>query len=215
MRGGSIGSVLRSLLAKARSGRYISRGATALGRAFNSGTLKKVGSIASQLGLGKPRPRRRRPVRRTMRGRGFFGDLWSGIKKGVRTVAPAIRTGLSMLPGGVGNVARAASPFLSQVGLGRKRRRRKMRGGSIGSMLRSAYSKLKSGRYISRGATALGRAFNNNTLKKVGSIAAQFGLGRRRRRTTRRRTMRGGSVQDIYRDSMIPSYIDRPVRIVA
>jgi hypothetical protein len=46
----------------------------------------RLGRVAHFLGYG----RRRVARRRTMRGRGFFGDVWSGIKNVGRTVGTAV-----------------------------------------------------------------------------------------------------------------------------
>ena len=55
-----------------------------------------------------------------MYGEGFFGDLWSGLKKGVSTVASVARPVLSLIPH---PAAQLASQALGAMGAGRRRKR--------------------------------------------------------------------------------------------
>lgn len=48
-----------------------------------------LSDILGSLGLGRKR--------RTRRGKGFFGDLWNGIKSGVSTIAPVVLPTLAKL----------------------------------------------------------------------------------------------------------------------
>lgn len=69
---------------------------------------------------------RRKVMRRRVKGYGFFGDLWSGIKKGVSTVSDVVGSALPIIKPAA-SVAKmfvpGAAPILGAVGLGRRRRR--------------------------------------------------------------------------------------------
>lgn len=90
----------------------------------------KIGMALARLLRPKAGGRRRRTVRRRrvggsrrygMRGSGFWGSLWSGIKKGANWVKDQklISKGL----GAIGNpYAQTASRVASTLGLGRRRR---------------------------------------------------------------------------------------------
>lgn len=104
------------------------------------------------LGLGRRKIHRHRRVggallglgRRSRRyGRGFFGDVWNGLKSGVSKIIPsvhnlikntgAISKGLSFVPG-IGGLASGAAKAL---GYGRRRRvYRKRRGGALSERAR-------------------------------------------------------------------------------
>ncbi len=139
----------------------------------------------------------RRPVRRMMlprlsygvgrrrrRGGSFFGKIWSGIKKAANYVKDnkLISRGLDLIPG-----ASKYSSAASAIGLGRKRRVRRRRGGSIGSWLRGAHGYIKSNKLVSRGLSLIPGA------SKYASAAQTLGYGRKRRRTTRRPRRRVGT----------------------
>lgn len=57
--------------------------------------------------------------RKGINGAGFFGDLWSGIKKGFSTVASIAKPILSFIPH---PAAQMASRALGATGFGRRRR---------------------------------------------------------------------------------------------
>ena len=86
-----------------------------------------------RLGVYVPRPVTYGMGRR-MRGGNFFGDVWGGIKTGlraVRSVVEPVARVASFMPGPIGMAGRAATAASAgsrMVGLGRRRR---MRGGTI------------------------------------------------------------------------------------
>lgn len=147
--------------------------------ALRSGLSRSLG------GAGKMR---QRPVRR--RGRGFFGNVWNGIKKAANWVKDKklISRGLNLIPH---PGAKAAGAIAGSLGLGRRRKRRVVRrkrrqGGSIVGALKKAHDFVKSKKLIS---SAL-RHFKYN---KAANVARSFGYGKRRCRVVRRRRQ-GGSI---------------------
>jgi hypothetical protein len=100
--------------------------------------FKKLGAHARLAGYGARRPRRKAPKRRvvrrkTQRGSGFFGDVWSGIKKAGSYVAKnkLLSKGLALIPNQtVQNLGKAAA----QLGLGRRRARRMVQAGGCCGM---------------------------------------------------------------------------------
>lgn len=169
----------------------------------------RLASVAKFFGYGRPRRyhkrvggRRRRTTRRTMRrGRGFFGDMFSGIKSVLSpVVAPALGVAQQMagqmlqkkLFGGrkrrtTRKIARRGGWYttaLKALGLGRKRRvhRRVHRRG--GQALRGIY-----------GYGRKRRVYHKRRVHRGGMIAPlayrsappyMFGVGRKRRTHTRR-----------------------------
>jgi hypothetical protein len=99
--------------------------------------LKKARNVVARLGYGRRRPVRRTPVRHH-RGRGFFGDLWSGIKSGVnwlRDKKPISRiAGLIPHP-----TAQKVAGIAGELGFGRRRRMRG-RGGMGGYQFPTMYT---------------------------------------------------------------------------
>lgn len=86
--------------------------------------------------------RRRRPARRGMRGHGFFGDLWSGVKSAAsaipwRRVGEAVNDGLKssrFLSNNLGKIpviGDAAANLAREQGYGRRRRGRGQIGGAM------------------------------------------------------------------------------------
>ena len=160
--------------------------------------------------LNRPRGtgRRRPSIRR--RGKGFFGNLWNGIKRAaswvksnkiISRVANAIphpyAKAIGTAAGAVGlgrrrrstrrrGGARMYTPTVvlrKSVGGRRKRTVRRRRGGSMSSFLSKAHKFVKSHRLASKGL----RHFGFNTLARG---AHALGYGKRKRR----RTVRGGSI---------------------
>ena len=97
---------------------------------------RKFASWLESKGYGRKRRTRRRrggamsvmPVRRTLRGRGFFSNIWSGIKKAANWIKDnkiISRVGSVIPIPAVQKLASAAGA----VGLGRRRRARRMMGG--------------------------------------------------------------------------------------
>lgn len=128
-------------------------------------------SIAKSFaGLARRRPRRRAaPKRRVMRGAGFFGDVWSGVKSLAKPVVRAVRTAVvdpaALLAGQAVGSFNPALGRLAQQGVyklsdlaaskGYARRRRRPR--------------------------KVGRAM------KLAVIPAPLGMARRKRRVVRRK----------------------------
>lgn len=77
---------------------------------------------------GKRKGKRKAPK---MQGEGFFGDVWSGIKKAAGYIKDnkLISKGLNLIPDAR---AKAAAKAAEAVGLGKRRRPRKMKGMGIG-----------------------------------------------------------------------------------
>lgn len=76
----------------------------------------------------------RRRKRRSMRGAGFFGDLWSGIKKVAAPVHNFVKDNklISRGLGLLGPKGKAVGAVADQFGYGRRRyRRRRMQGGAL------------------------------------------------------------------------------------
>jgi len=136
-----------------------------------------------------PMRKRKRVVRRRrMKGAGFFGDLWSGVKKvgGFIKDNKLLSKGLNAIgQSGLANTA-------GSIGLGRRRRvgrprvRRSMRGAGFLDKLKKVAvgvgKFVKDNKLASKALTAMGQ-------DKLAGYAAQAGLGRKRRV---RRRMRGG-----------------------
>jgi hypothetical protein len=108
-------------------------------------------------------PRRKRVVHRRkkrvarrgrMRGRGFFGDLWSGIKRAVTRPSTWL-TGASMLPTPLAPLFKVGSVISGLTGHGRKRRCKRGRGlmykRPVGAIYRPFYGVKKSSRMIGSG----------------------------------------------------------------
>lgn len=122
--------------------------------------------VHAKTGYGRRRrvTRRRTTRRRTLRGRGFFDDLWSGVKNTANAVLPAISTiGQKML--------------LKKFGAGRRRRtvrrkttrRRTLRGGSNWVLPR-----LNNYRYHPKPALQGGRRRTLRGRGVLSSILSQF-----------------------------------------
>ena len=118
-------SGLKSLISKAhtyaKDNRLLSRG---IGLIKNS----HAQHISKSLAMNGYRPRRRRVARRRpMRGRGFFGNLWSGVKSVGSKIGNFVKDqkliskGLALIPHAG---AQAAAKVAGQVGLRPRRRRR-------------------------------------------------------------------------------------------
>lgn len=148
--------------------------------ALRSGLSRSLG------GAGKTR---QRPVRR--RGRGFFGNVWNGIKKAANWVKDKklISRGLNLIPH---PGAKAAGAIAGSLGLGRRKRRvvrrKRRQGGSIVGALKKAHAYVRSKRLISS-------ALKHFKYTKAGNVAHALGYGkmRRKRRVVRRRRQ-GGSI---------------------
>ena len=126
-RGRGLMDVLKKLHQYAKDKRVVSGALRSLGHT-------KLANATHALGYGR---KKRRTVRRrrTMRGSGFFGDLWSGIKKGFNYVKDnkLLSKGLALIPHpGAQKLAGVAGA----VGLGRRRVRRTTRSMSGGSSIR-------------------------------------------------------------------------------
>jgi hypothetical protein len=78
---------------------------------------------------GKRKAKRKAP--KMMQGEGIFGDIWSGIKKGFNYVKDnkLLSKGLALIPD---SRAQTLARGASAVGLGKRRRPRKMKGMGIG-----------------------------------------------------------------------------------
>jgi hypothetical protein len=155
---------------------------------------------------------RRSPIRRRrLRGRGFFGNLWNGVKSaasGIHDFVKSNRLGsrlLAMTP------YKGAAAAAGALGYGRRRRRvRRVRG--RGRKLRSPRSRMLGGRrrrrVVRRRRSMRGRGFMDLLRKghaliknhrvasrllthfghhKLSKAASALGYGRRRRRSHRRR----------------------------
>ncbi len=163
--------------------------------------------------------RRRRRVTRRIRGRGFFGDLWSGVKSAVRKPSTWLSAG-GLIPSPLSLPLRLAGGVAKFAGHGRRRRvtrrrrvggarrrtrrvvhRRRHRGGALLGMLSPGYlakkalsrlhSHVRSSRYASRGLNYLGNALEGVS----GSVLKRIGdfahsRGYGRRRVVRRRVVR-------------------------
>lgn len=121
------------------------------------------------------------------RGRGFFGDVWNGIKSAGSHVLPVL-----------GNIAKDIGVKLisSRLGLGRRRRRTHRTGMRRRHRThRTARTGMRRRRRRTRTGMRRRRTHHKRRgrgiLGTLGSLLGSFGLGRRRR--THRRTRHGGS----------------------
>lgn len=93
---------------------------------------------AKRTGAKRTGAKRRTGRRKMLKGDGFFGDLWSGIKSAV-TKPSTWLAGASMIPGNpLAAPLRVAGTVAGLTGNGKRRRRtgRRMRGGRmVGSAL--------------------------------------------------------------------------------
>jgi hypothetical protein len=129
-RGGNakLKGILKKLHSFVKEKKIISQGLQHFG-------LNKLASHAKLAGYGARRPRRKAPkrrvVRKTQRGSGFFGDIWKGIKSAGSYIKKnkLVSKGLGLLPGQTfQNLSKASA----QLGLGRRRAPRRMAGGCCG-----------------------------------------------------------------------------------
>lgn len=85
-------------------------------------------------------PRKRKAVgarrRKMLKGDGFFGSLWDGIKSAVKKPSTWL-AGASMIPSPLAMPLKAASVISGLTGNG-KRKRRVQRGGAKGRLIGSA-----------------------------------------------------------------------------
>lgn len=72
----------------------------------------------------------RKRVRTGQKGKGFFGNIWKGLKKAGEVIKDAklISTGLSLIPHPLG---KAAGAITGQLGVGKRKRKRRQRGGAM------------------------------------------------------------------------------------
>jgi len=101
-----------------------------IGAGMSAG-VKKYKKISGIKGAAAPkaRGRPRKTAAAPLEGEGFFGDLWSGIKKAAPIIGSIAKTGLSLVPH---PGAQAAAGVLDALGAGKKPRGRprKIIGGS-------------------------------------------------------------------------------------
>jgi hypothetical protein len=133
-RGRGIGDLLRSAHAHIKKHRYVSRGLHALSKHISHPGLVRARNVAATLGYGL---RRRRRTRRS--GRGFFSNVGNFFRNAYNTVKDSrlLSRGLSLIPHAG---AQTAGRVAHHLGLGRRRRSRRMamgrrrRGGAMSAL---------------------------------------------------------------------------------
>ena len=153
----------------------------ALGYSKHANKSTTLGNLANSLGYG-----RRRVVRRRKVGRGFLGDVFGGIKKGVSFLAKPVhdivkKTGVigKLAPGPLGTVAKLA-------GYGRRRtvRRRKVGRGLFSTGLFSGLTSPSLLQNLTKKYDVIGKLTPYLNTEKAGPIltaARALGFGRRKR----------------------------------